>query len=170
MPIRSDLTELVKLAQKGDSEAFTKLMQETHGLARKTAFPLVRPHQVDDVVQDAYLLVYQKLHHLRKPEAFQAWLCRIVLHAAYSLGRKNPPTEEIMESDSSSDPTQQLAGNLDLRRALSSLKSEVREALILREFLGFSYEDAAFAMRLPVGTFRSRLHYGRKQLAQLLKS
>ena len=170
MPTSPELIELVQLAQKGDKTAFAHLMEKTHGLARKTAFPVVRRHQVDDVVQEAFLLVFQKIHHLRKPEAFQAWLCRIVLHTAYSLNKKNLPAHEILGSDASTDTTAEVAANLDLRKALESLKPEVRDALILREFLGFSYEDTAFSLRLPVGTVRSRLHYGRKLLAKLLRA
>ena len=64
---RVELTELVRMAQQEDRSAFEEIVRRTTGLARKTAFGVVRPHQVDDVVQEAFLTVYQKLHHLRDP-------------------------------------------------------------------------------------------------------
>ena len=87
---RVELTELVRMAQQEDRSAFEEIVRRTTGLARKTAFGVVRPHQVDDVVQEAFLTVYQKLHHLRDPAAFQAWLARIVLHACYAFRKKSP--------------------------------------------------------------------------------
>ena len=55
-----------------------------------------------------------------------------------------------------------------LRGALAQISEEARNVLILREFLGLDYEEIAFALNLPMGTVRSRLHYGRKKLAKLL--
>ncbi len=164
---RVELTELVKMAQQEDRSAFEEIVRRTTGLARKTAFGVVRPHQVDDVVQDAFLTVYQKLHHLRDPAAFQAWLARIVLHACYALRKKSPSIAEP-EDVPAPDTTAGVAGKLDLRAALDQLKEEDRNVLIMREFLKFSYEEIAYATRLPVGTVRSRLHYGRKKLKGIL--
>ena len=58
---------------------------------------------------------------------------------------------------------------MDLRTALAELREEERDVLIMREFLKFSYDDIAYALRLPVGTVRSKLHYGRKKLKKLKK-
>lgn len=162
------LAEWVKRAQQNDTSAFEELVRRTTGLARKTAFPLLRPHQVDDAVQEAFLVVYQKLHHLQKPEAFQAWLARIVIHVCYKLRKKTPLTAEPEEVEVP-DTTSSVAARLDLREALNQLREEDRNVLILREFLKLSYEDVAYATRLPVGTVRSRLHYGRKKLKELMK-
>ena len=164
---KTELNELVKMAQQEDRAAFEEVVRRTTGLARKTAYGLVRPHEVDDVVQEAYLTVYQKLHHLRDPKAFQAWLARIVLHACYAL-RKKAPIVADPDDVSTPDTTEHLATRMDLRAALAELKEDDRNVLIMREFLKFSYEDIAYATRLPIGTVRSRLHYGRKKLKALL--
>lgn len=163
------LEELVTQAQQGSRQAFEQLMSRTQGLARKTAFPLVLPHQVDDVVQDSFLIVYQKLHHLQKPEAFQAWLSRIVIHAAHALRKKQPPVKDAPDELPGGDDTRGVALKLDLRAALQKLSEDDRQVLVLREFLKFSYEEVAYVTRLPLGTVRSKLHYGRKKLQELLK-
>ena len=164
----SELVAWVRRAQEGDTSAFDELVRRTRGLVKKTAFPLVRPDQVDDAVQETYLVVYQKLHHLRDPEAFQAWLVRIVLHACYAIRRKTPLLAEADERARSEDHTTEVTHRLDLKAALGRLKEDDRNILILREMLSLSYDEIAYALRLPVGTVRSRLHYGRKKLAEML--
>lgn len=163
-----ELTEWVQQAQQGNATAFDELVRRTQGLVRKTAFPLLRADQIDDAVQESYLVVYQKLHHLRDASAFQAWLVRIVLHVCYAIIRKTPLVAQIDEKASVTDETRRVADKLDLKAALARLKEEDRSILILREMLGMSYEEVAYALRLPIGTVRSRLHYGRKKLAELL--
>jgi RNA polymerase sigma-70 factor (ECF subfamily) len=167
----SELSAWVQRAQEGDASAFDELVRRTQGLVKKTAYPLLGPDQVEDALQESYLVVYQKLHHLRNPEAFQAWLVRIVLHVCYAIARKTP---RLAASDtvemSSQDDSIALTQRLDLKSALARLKEEERSTLILREMLGLSYEEIAYALRLPIGTVRSRLHYGRKRLVELLTS
>ena len=163
-----DLTDWVRMAQDGHPGAFEEVMSRTQGLARKTAFPLVRPDQVDDAVQEAFLIVFQKLHHLQKPEAFQAWLSRIVIHACHAIRKMTPEVSDQVETATTPDSAEQLVTRLDLRSALQQLKEEERQVLVLREFLKYSYEEVAYVTRLPVGTVRSRLHYGRKKLAKLM--
>ena len=169
-PLATELAAWVRRAQEGDASAFDELVRRTQGLVRKTAYPLVRPDQVEDAHQEAYLVVYQKLHHLREPEAFQAWLVRIVLHVCYAIARKTPPLAraEAEVEAGAQDSTLALTQKLDLKAALARLKEDDRNILILREMLGLSYDEIAYALRLPVGTVRSRLHYGRKKLADLL--
>jgi RNA polymerase sigma-70 factor, ECF subfamily len=163
----ADLVTWVRWAQEDDVAAFEEVVRRTIGLARKTAFPLLRPHQVDDAVQEAFLMVYQKLHHLQKPEAFQAWLARIVIHVCYAMKKKTPITAEPTDVGTP-DSTAQVATRLDLRAALDQLREDDRNVLIMRSFLKLSYEEIAYATRLPVGTVRSKLHYGRKKLKELM--
>lgn len=163
------LSAWVKRAQAGETYAFEELVNRTRGLVRKTAYPLLRDEQVEDVIQETYLVAYQKLHHLRDPDAFQAWLVRIALHVAYALRRKTPLLAEPDRALPSADSTVAASQRLDLKAALGQLKESDRNILILREMLQLSYEEISLALRLPVGTVRSRIHYGRKKLAELLE-
>ena len=165
---KAKLTNWVKQAQDGDKKAFEQVVRLTESLARKTAFPAIRSDLVEDVVQEAYLVVFQKLHHLRKPEAFQAWLCRIVLNVCHAVRKRHPPTAELDEQAQSPDSTIRVDNHSAMREALGKLSEESRNALIMREFLKMEYEEIAYALNLPVGTVRSRLHYGRKKLAKLV--
>lgn len=165
---QAELAAWVKRAQEGDASAFDELVRRTQGLVRKTAYPLLRPDQIDDALQESYLVVYQKLHHLRDTGAFQAWLVRIVLHVCYAIAKKTPLVAEADNRATGGDEANTITSKLDLRAALARLKEDDRNILILREMLGLSYEETAYALRLPVGTVRSRLHYARQKLAKLL--
>lgn len=164
------LESLVTRAQEGNSQAFDEVVKRTRSLVKRTAYPLLGAAQVEDAVQETYIIVYQKLHHLRDPKAFQGWLVRIALHASYLLRKKTPLVSEAEPSGASADASLAVASRLDLKAALNKLKEDERNVLILREMLGFSYEEVAYSLRLPLGTVRSRLHYGRKKLAELLKN
>lgn len=164
-----ELAAWIKRAQEGDASAFDELVRRTQGLVRKTAYPILGPDQIDDALQESYLIVYQKLHHLRDPGAFQAWLVRIVLHVCYSIAKKTPLLAEADTRAAGSDEAAAITHKLDLKAALARLGEDDRSVLILREMLGLSYEEVAYALRLPIGTVRSRLFYARQKLAKLLK-
>lgn len=165
-----NLAALVLQVQSGDRQAFEQLFQQTHRLARKIAFSTVGPDLAEDVVQESYILVFRKLPQLEDPKAFLGWLSRLVLHTCYKMARKESPARELPEGElGAPDQTEALLNSLHLRQALKRLRKEDREILILRELLALSYEEVAYAMLLPVGTVRSRLHSARKKLAESLK-
>ena len=158
------LADLVKAAQLGQQAAFDRMMDQTHLLVRKVAAPLVPPHAVDDMVQETYLTVLQKLHHLKTPAAFRGWLSRIALTTCYQWRRKQKPTEQL---GGQHEETASPQGS-NLKAALEALKQSDRDILILREYIGLSYEELADALHLTEGTVRSRLFYARKKLRELL--
>ena len=67
------------------------------------------------------------------------------------------------------DPTARSRQSMDLRSALEALSQQDRDILILREYLGLSYEELADALDLLEGTVRSRLFTARKRLKALLE-
>lgn len=163
------LVAFVKLAQEGDAFAMDEVVRATYRLVRKIAAPLLPASSVDDAVQETYLLVIQKLAHLRHPAAFRGWLSRIALHVCYGLRRKVRPTEALAPEQAVDDPTARSRQSMDLRSALEALSQQDRDILILREYLGLSYEELADALDLLEGTVRSRLFTARKRLKALLE-
>lgn len=163
------LARLVVQAQQGNKQAFEALFLQTHRLARKIAYSVLGDQLAEDAVQESFILVYRKLPQLADPEAFRGWLSRLVLHTAYRLAstrREQVPllAEDLIQQDES----HALVDTLHLRQGLARLKRADREILVLRELLGLSYGEVAYALELPVGTVRSRLHSARKHLAKRL--
>ncbi len=168
-PAEEELEQLVIQAQAGNQQSFEQLFYKTHNLARKVAYSIVGSTLAEDAVQESYLLVFQKLRQLKDPAAFRGWLSRLVLHTCYRIAKKRPnelelPSEEVEAPDQS----QSVIDSLFLKQGLSRLQPKDRDILILRELLGLSYEEVAFALSLPLGTVRSRLHSARKHLAERL--
>ena len=167
---KSRVAELVVRVQEGDTAAFEALYQESHRLARKVALAIVNPQLVDDIVQESYILVYQKIRQLDDPRAFLAWLSRLEMHLCYKAQRKKREEVSLPEEGlETADTTGRALATLALRQALERLQKDDREILILRELLAFSYEEVAYALVLPVGTVKSRLNTARKRLKERLQ-
>ena len=165
-----DIDELVKEAQAGNQVAFQELFYQTHLLARKIAVSVVDPQNVDDAVQESYLLVFRKLPQLKDAGAFRGWLCRLVLHTCYRMQSKQKDTAELKEVPAQTAfESEAVVDSLHLRQGLMRLKKSDREILVLRELIGLSYEETAYALGIRLGTVRSRLHKARKKLAQRLE-
>ena len=165
-----ELVHWIRLAQDGDHQAFEQVYHRTQALARQVAFSVVSQNLVDDAVQESYLLAYRKLKQLKAPEAFLAWLCRLVLHTSQRISKKNKPFLELAEGlTAGTEQTEQALDSLALRQALTRLPQRDRDVLITRDLLEFSYSEVAYILKIPITTVRSRLHKARKKLAHSLK-
>jgi RNA polymerase sigma-70 factor (ECF subfamily) len=163
---KPDYPELIARVLEDDHQAFEELMEQSHLLVRKVAAPLVPDSVIDDVVQETYLQVYRKLHHLREPQAFLGWLSRITINMCSQWRRKARPTNELKPEHAVSEPE---STRVDFRAALRQLTSKERNTVILREHIGLSYEEISRAINIPIGTVRSRLAKARKKLKALLQ-
>jgi RNA polymerase sigma-70 factor (ECF subfamily) len=132
-------------------------------------------HDADDVVQEAYLRAYQFFESFHGGDG-RAWLLRIVRNTCYTWLERNRrrepqlPLEETPHSTGSA-PEAALQAEEDrelLRRALTQLPDEFREAIVLRELEGLSYKEIAAITGVPMGTVMSRLARARERLQQRL--
>ncbi len=165
---RDVLIQIVRQAQGGDRAAFEELVSRTEKMARKIAFSTVGPEQVDDAFQESYLLVLRKIGQLKTPEAFISWFSRIVLHVCFDLRKTKHQEVDWSEHRSSPDHANRVSDNVSVHRALGQPQRQDRELLVLRELLELSYEEIAGALRLPLGTVKSRLNKARQRLADRL--
>jgi RNA polymerase sigma-70 factor (ECF subfamily) len=129
---------------------------------------------VEDLLQDVWLAVFRGLPKLADPQAFRAWVYRIARDRAFGLLRKvkhqAQPLGEIDVSDESAD-----AGEFSpedaarIHAALDALPPEQREVLVLRFLEDMSYDEIARVTSQPLGTVRSRIHYGKRALRRALE-
>ncbi|MFH1104359.1 MAG: sigma-70 family RNA polymerase sigma factor [Actinomycetota bacterium] len=134
---------------------------------------------------DAHDLVQEVLLRVRKglqaytPGSFEGWLWRITRNAFLDEMRrlKRRPTVPLPEGDhddtgSAPAPEDVLAAvrlGEDVQAAVLELPYDFREAVVLCDVVGLSYEEIALAAGVPVGTVRSRIHRGRRMLKELLE-
>lgn len=112
-----------------------------------------------DAVQEALTKAWAKRQTVQ-PEYFKAWLTRIVINECRNVYRRGKRLTLVAEVDLA--PQSMPDSALDLRESLSALPDKLRLPLLLHYLEGFSLEDVARTLRLPVGTVKSRLHQARK--------
>lgn len=166
---REELHRMVQRAQQNNQDAFQVLVKQTEPMVRRLAYSVVGPGLLEDAMQESYLVVFRRLGQLQNTEAFLGWLSRIVLHVCYRLSKKHPVVEELPQGLAQRDHAQKVANTVSLHQALQRLPSGDREILLLFELAELSHAEVAYALSIPVGTARSRLHTARKRLAEQLQ-
>ncbi len=178
--------QLVARAKQGDNRSFDLLVLKYQHKVLALVRRFVRdPVEAEDIAQEAFLKAYRALASFRGESAFYTWLYRIAVNAAKNAldSRKRRPgsdvdideIEEFAFSDSlrvEENPESLLASE-DLQRVvqetLAGLPDELRQALVLREFEGMSYEEIATAMSCPIGTVRSRIFRAREAIDEAIR-
>lgn len=137
------------------------------------------PDDAADLVQEVLLRVRKGLPTYQ-PKSLQGWLWRITRNAFLDelrRRRRRPATTlpddlDRFDALTSPSPDQELAAStLDdsIQRALMELPFEFREAVVMCDVIGLSYDEIAQATGVPLGTVRSRIHRGRRMLREKLK-
>lgn len=114
-----------------------------------------------DLTQDVFLKAYQNLKKLEDPARFAGWLYRIAHNEAYSLLRKNRPDGEIATDPSTADASFRMYPmelSLAVESALKRLTVDQREAVQLKVYQGFKFDEMAEILGCPVSTVKSRLY------------
>ena len=135
------------------------------------------PDDSADLVQEVLLRVRKGLPGYT-PGSFEGWLWRITRNAFLDEVRRRQrrPTaplgdEDRLTVDASPPPEEALASyrlSSHILQALLDIPMEFREAVVMCDIVGLSYQEIAAATEVPVGTVRSRIHRGRKLLRERL--
>jgi RNA polymerase sigma factor (sigma-70 family) len=136
-------------------------------------------HAAEDVVQEAYFRAARYFGSFRGGDG-RVWLLGVVRRASFDwlAKRRSQVTVSFQEGahdrgDDSSNPeflAIRKCDQAEVRRALEDLPPPLREAVVLRELEGLSYQEIADVAEIPVGTVMSRLSRGRRDLQRRLAS
>jgi RNA polymerase sigma-70 factor (ECF subfamily) len=183
-----DETGLIKDAQRGDLEAFNRLVLPYQDRVYNQAFRVLGDSQsADDAAQEAFISAYKNLRSFRGG-SFRAWLLRIVTNACYDelRRRKRRPTialepvddagEEIESPHWIADPGDLPEQNVErselgqaIQICLDQLPEDFRVVVVLVDVQGFDYLEAAAAIGKPLGTVKSRLARARNRMRECLQ-
>ncbi len=161
----------------GDEDAFTALYRRRQAAVYRFALQMTGNVVIaEDVTQEVFMAL---LEHARRFDPERGSLPSFLYGIARNLVLRRLEKDRAMEPESAME---EFAGDDDLlgdltrretvdqvRRAVLSLPSVYREAVVLCDLQDVSYQDAAEALDCPVGTVRSRLNRGRSMLAQKLR-
>jgi RNA polymerase sigma-70 factor (ECF subfamily) len=154
--------DLIIRVRKGDVEAFNHLISRWEKRVYNYLLRLTsNPDDSLDLSQDVFLKAYQNIRKLDDTARFGPWLFRIAHNEAYSMFRKRKP-EAGMEDASFAErePAPGAAPELTLgvSAALNRLNPEQREAVVLKIYQGFKFDEMAEILGCPVSTIKSRLY------------
>jgi RNA polymerase sigma-70 factor, ECF subfamily len=173
----SDQT-LVVQSCAGSKEAFEQLVLHHKDRVYTLACRVLENHgEAEDVAQETFLRAYECLADFRGEARFSTWLYRICYNLCVNrFQRKN---RELNNNSVPNTVPNSAIGSCEqllvkeqqrlLNWALSRLKAELREVVLLYHTDHLSYEEIASILGHPVGTVRSRLHRGREELKVLLQ-
>jgi RNA polymerase sigma-70 factor (ECF subfamily) len=168
---------LVVAAREGEAWAREALFRRHARMANGLAFRLLgRDHEVDDVVQDAYVTVLDRLHRLEDPQAFAAFLGSVIVHRVRRVLRRRrlarrlgllpravpiDPTAFV----ASTAPPDAVAELRSLYAIVEELPTDERLALLLRRVEGLPLEEVAALCDCSLATVKRRIAAAEKHLA-----
>jgi RNA polymerase sigma-70 factor (ECF subfamily) len=164
--------DLILKARKGDIDAYNCLVSRWEKRVFNYVLRLVSNREdALDLTQDAFLKAYQSLRKLEDPARFSAWLFRIAHNESYSLLRKRRPETEVVDQPPASAPGRRMLPvetSLAVTAALDRLSPDQREAVVLKVYQGFKFDEMAEILDCPVSTVKSRVYTALDLLKQTL--
>lgn len=169
------LDQLVIAAQNGDSDAYGRIVEQVQDRAYRLALRYLGDRQqAQDAAQEALIEAYRCLPTLQNPQAFSAWLRRIIFKHCDRLTRGKQPLHlqeaswqsfaaEIASPD---QMLEQLQLTQAVRMAVQSLPDIYREVTQLFYLNGRSLQDIAHQLDLPISTIKKRLYTARQHLKE----
>jgi RNA polymerase sigma factor (sigma-70 family) len=183
-PAQAADNRLVERTRKGDTEAFNELvLTYQDAVYRQAYWVLGQKEAAEDAAQEAFILAYQKLDRF-KGGSFRAWLLAITTNASIDMLRRNKKHplfslddyEDQEESgswyrDETSSPekiVEESSRFTQIQEALLRMPLDSRIAIVLVDIQEMDYQSAAAALRVPLGTLKSRVARARMRLMDLL--
>lgn len=168
---------LCKRCQQGDIHALEELYKRHKDKVYALALRLTNNVQdAEDIVQDVFVKVYQKIGAFRGEAAFSSWLYRIATNVSMSaLRRRKRAARELPAEEIRAENYQPEAQNIKLLKpfleeAITSLPTKSRMVFVLHDIQGFQHKEIARILNCSEGTSKSQLHKARAQLRKSLRS
>ena len=174
--------ELVRRARTGDIEAFEKLLGRHQQRVLRVVLSIVKePMDAEEVAQEVFLTVFEKIDKFRGDASFSTWLHRVAVNAALMQRRKKKadrsvPLDEVMPAfddkgiiavnvgdwtERAEDPVLQQEARAVIETAVDKLEEIYRTVFTLRDIQGFSTEETAAILDLSIAAVKTRLHRAR---------
>lgn len=184
----SSSDSLIRQAAAGDLEAFNELVLAYQNMVYHHAFALLGDQDTaEDVVQESFIKAFENIAHFRGG-SFRAWLLKIATNVAYDIWRRfrRHPIQPLYAEDENGDEIESVSWLSDtspsvsalveqnelareIYMALDDLPDAFRSVLTLVDLYELDYTEAAQALKIPIGTIKSRLARARLQMKKKLK-
>lgn len=173
---------LLRKAQRGDPEAFGRLMEPLEQLVWRVCWHYTGDREASsDFGQEAMIRIWRALNSYRGDCAFESWVYRIAANCCMDWLRKKKRDRSVSiepMKDQGFDPADTSPGTeaqviakderCRLREAIALLPEDQREALVLTQLERVSYEEAARMLEVSEGTVKSRVNRAKARLKEIL--
>jgi RNA polymerase sigma-70 factor (ECF subfamily) len=154
--------DLIARTKRGKVEAYNILVSRWEKRVFNYLLRLVGNREdAMDLSQEVFLKAYQSIGKLQDPSRFSPWLFRIAHNEAYSLLRRKRPEVEL-EGEAPVRATRPRLEPLEIalavEGALAELSEDQREAIVLKIYQGFKFDEMAEVLACPVSTVKSRVY------------
>ncbi|HTR71026.1 MAG TPA: sigma-70 family RNA polymerase sigma factor [Mycobacteriales bacterium] len=166
-----DITNLALRARGGERSAIDEFVMVTLPDIRRFCASLVDPASADDLTQQTYLKAIEALPRYRGEAPASAWLLSIARHTCIDEIRRRRRAREVETIGLFVDPPvcRDHAERVTIESAIADLDTDRREAFVLTQLIGLSYDEASTVIGCPIGTVRSRVFRARESLVEALR-
>lgn len=172
--IKLPLSIYVSRFKKGDQSAFRILYEETKSRAYYTILLIVKDKgHAEDLLQETYMKVYDKIHTYQSGTHFSAWVNTIARNLALTFYQKNKSTTVQDVNDNEllyGSYNEQYEEKAYLDHLLKHLSKEDQEIVIRHVILKEKHKDIATALNMPLGTITWRYQKALKKLKEVAKN
>jgi RNA polymerase sigma-70 factor (ECF subfamily) len=184
--------QFLERLRSGEVAAFEQLVTEHSGDVYALLYRLTSDaEEARDLTQETFLRAFQSINRFRGDANLKTWIYRIAVNQARNRWRwwrrrkrdltvsldatderHKQPLGATLRDNEAIDPEQETLAHEregQLREALLGLRQSYREAVILRDVEGFSYEEIADTLEISIGTVKSRISRGRLELRRKLE-
>ena len=164
------LTSTALKARDGDRVALEGLMRLVQGDVWRLCKYMVDAQSADDLAQDALIKMIGSLHRVTAEHNVRAWTLGIARHTCLDEIRRRQRRRRLQKDYEGTRPliAEPTDTSIDLRELISSIDIDRRDAFVLTQLVGLSYEEVAAICECPIGTVRSRVARARFDLQALV--
>jgi RNA polymerase sigma-70 factor (ECF subfamily) len=174
--LRGDDAEAIRACQRGEREAFSRLVERYQRDVYRLCYRYVNNHHdANDMAQETFLKAFRAIHSFRGDSAFSTWLYRIAVNTCLSFRSARRPEQDPLD-DSLADSKPPASEEIEreerarlVRSAVSRLPEKQRATLILKIYHELTHEEVAAILGATVGTVKANLFHAlanmRKNLA-----
>lgn len=165
---------LIARAKEGDRYAFEILINNNFSIVKGYVLKLTCNKELtEDIVQDTLLAAVVHIDSFTPKAKFSTWLIKIATNKYRDYLRKVKETEILLDvfpsAYSLEDEVIKKEELEDVLEILKTMPADKRTVFILKHYYGYSYEEISDLINCPIGTVRSRLHYGIKEIISKFK-
>lgn len=164
------LTSTALKARDGDRVALEGLMRLVQGDVWRLCKYMVDAQSADDLAQDALVKMIGSLHRVTAEHNVRAWTLGIARHTCLDEIRRRQRRRRLQKDYEGTRPVLVSAedSSLDLRELIAHIDIDRRDAFVLTQLVGLSYEEVAAICECPIGTVRSRVARARLDIQTLM--